>query len=67
MNEELQKLFNQLIQIEHLSTTMYLAMSAYMGKQNFTGMAHWLRLQSDEERTHMLQDKKYTRGSAFVE
>jgi len=54
MNEELQKLFNQLIQIEHLSTTMYLAMSAYMGKQNFTGMAHWLRLQSDEERTHML-------------
>ena len=24
------------------------------GKLNLTGMAHWLRLQSEEERTHML-------------
>lgn len=54
MNDELQKLFNSLIQIEHVSTTLYLAMSAHMGKLNFTGMANWLRLQSDEERTHML-------------
>lgn len=51
MNEELQRLFNQLIQI---SAALYLAMSAYMGRLNFTGMARWLRLQSDEERTHML-------------
>ncbi|KGM45088.1 ferritin [Neobacillus niacini] len=55
MNEELQKLFNSLIQIEHVSTTLYLAMSAYLGRLNFTGMAHWLRLQSEEERTHMLR------------
>ena len=54
MNEELQKLFNNLIQIEHVSTTLYLAMSAYMGRLNYTGMAHWLRLQSEEERAHML-------------
>ncbi|MBS8266376.1 ferritin [Mesobacillus boroniphilus] len=54
MNEELQSLFNDLIQVEHVSSTLYLAMSAYMAKQNFTGMAHWLRLQSEEERTHML-------------
>ena len=54
MNEELQKLINHLIQIEQVSTTLYLAMSAYMGRLNYTGMAHWLRLQSDEERTHML-------------
>lgn len=54
MNEELQRLFNNLIQIEHVSTTLYLAMSAYLGQQNYTGMAHWLRLQSEEERTHML-------------
>lgn len=44
MNDELQRLFNNLIQFEHVSTTLYLAMSAYMGKQNYTGMAHWLRL-----------------------
>jgi ferritin len=55
MNEELQKLFNNLIQVQHLSTTLYLAMSAYMGRLNLTGMAHWLRLQSEEERTHMLK------------
>ncbi|HAQ06409.1 MAG TPA: ferritin [Bacillus bacterium] len=54
MNEELQSLFNDLIQVEHVSSTLYLAMSAYMAKQNFTGMSHWLRLQSEEERTHML-------------
>lgn len=54
-NEELQKLFNNLIQLEHVSTTLYLAMSAYMGKLNLTGIAHWLQLQSDEERTHMLK------------
>ncbi|WP_394140228.1 ferritin [Cytobacillus oceanisediminis] len=54
MNEELQKLLNNLIQIEHVSSTLYLAMSAYMGKENLTGMAKWLRLQSEEERTHML-------------
>ncbi|WP_010281280.1 ferritin [Bacillus timonensis] len=55
MNEELQKLFNNLIQIEHISTTLYLAMSSYMGRLNLTGMARWLRLQSEEERTHMLK------------
>jgi len=54
MNDELQSLFNDLIQLEHVSSTLYLAMSASMAKQNYTGIAHWLRLQSEEERTHML-------------
>ncbi len=55
VNEELQKLFNNLIQVEHVSSTLYLAMSAYLGRLNYTGMANWLRLQSEEERTHMLK------------
>ncbi|MBX0359390.1 ferritin [Halobacillus sp. Nhm2S1] len=55
MNKEMEQLFNRLIEIEHVSTTLYLAMSAYMGKKNYTGMANWLRLQSEEERTHMLK------------
>ncbi len=55
MNDQIQKLVNNLIQIEHVSTTLYLAMSAYMANQNYTGMASWLRLQSEEERTHMLK------------
>ncbi|WP_129690245.1 ferritin [Gottfriedia acidiceleris] len=55
MNEDLQKLFNNLIQIENVSSSLYLAMSAYFGKLNLTGMASWMRLQSEEERTHMLK------------
>ncbi|MFC4409641.1 ferritin [Chungangia koreensis] len=54
MNEELQRLINNLIQIENYSSALYLAMSAQMGRLNYTGMAKWLRLQSEEERTHML-------------
>ncbi|AZB44404.1 ferritin [Bacillus sp. FJAT-42376] len=62
MNEELQKLINSLIQIEHVSSTLYLAMSAYMGKLNYTGMEAWLRIQSEEERLHMLKLIDYLVG-----
>ncbi|AXN40664.1 ferritin [Peribacillus butanolivorans] len=55
LNEQIQKLLNNLIGIENLSSTLYLAMSAYMATKNYTGMANWLRLQSEEERTHMLK------------
>ncbi|TDL82507.1 ferritin [Peribacillus frigoritolerans] len=55
LDEQIRKLLNNLIQIEHVSATLYLAMSAYMATRNYTGMASWLRLQSEEERTHMLK------------
>ncbi|WP_315907189.1 ferritin [Priestia koreensis] len=55
MNEQVQTLVNNLIQIEHVSSTLYLAMSNYMNKLNYRGMGSWLRLQSEEERTHMLK------------
>ncbi len=62
VKEEVQQLLNQLIQIEHISTTLYLAMSAYLDRKNYTGMARWLRLQSEEERTHMLTLIDYLTG-----
>lgn len=40
--------------MEHVSSTLYLAMSAYLERENYTGMANWLRIQSEEERSHML-------------
>lgn len=55
LNEQMQKLINNLIQIKHVSTTLYLAMSAYLANQNYTGLASWLRAQSEEERTHLLK------------
>ncbi|KGP91181.1 ferritin [Pontibacillus chungwhensis BH030062] len=62
VKEEVQQLVNYLIEIEHVSTTLYLAMSAYMDRQDYTGMAKWLRLQSNEERTHMLMLIDYLAG-----
>nr|WP_255648119.1 ferritin [Pseudalkalibacillus hwajinpoensis] len=57
---------NTLIQIEHVSTTLYLAMSAYLDRKNYTGMASWLRIQSDEERTHLLTLINYLAGKDGV-
>jgi len=37
-------------------------MSADANRKNYTGMAHWLKLQSDEERTHMLKLIDYLAG-----
>ncbi|MGH0946895.1 ferritin [Bacillus mycoides] len=62
IKEEVQKLLNNLIQLENLSSSIYLAMSADANRKNYTGMAHWLKLQSDEERTHMLKLIDYLAG-----
>ena len=37
-------------------------MSADANRKNYTGMAHWLKLQSDEERKHMLKLIDYLAG-----
>ena len=66
VQKEVQDLLNRLIQIEHISTTLYLAMSAYMDRKNYTGMASWLRIQSDEERTHLLKLINYLAGKDGV-
>lgn len=55
IDEQIQKLLNNLINVENVSSSLYLAMSAYMATKNYIGMAKWLRLQSEEERTHMLK------------
>ncbi len=66
VKKEVQDLLNTLIQIEHISTTLYLAMSAYMDRKNYTGMASWLRIQSNEERTHLLTLIDYLAGKDGV-
>lgn len=68
LDKQIEKLLNNLIQIENVSSTLYLAMSAYMATKNYTGMSHWLRLQSLEERTHMLKLIDYvTDRNGYVE
>ncbi|HWI53445.1 MAG TPA: ferritin [Symbiobacteriaceae bacterium] len=52
ITEQIQQLINHLIAMELGSAYLYLAMSNYFARLNLTGMATWLRLQHDEERTH---------------
>lgn len=66
IKEEVQQLINNLIQIEQVSTTLYLAMAAYLDRKNYTGMANWLRVQSEEERTHLLTLIDYLTGKDGV-
>lgn len=62
INEEVQTLVNRLINIEHYSSTLYLAMAAYLDRRNYVGMASWLRLQAEEERGHMVTLINYLTG-----
>lgn len=52
MSDELSSAFNDQIGMELASSTAYLQMAAYFETRNLTGMANWMRMQSDEEREH---------------
>lgn len=64
LTDQIQQLLNHLIQLELSSAFLYLAMSSYFARMNLRGMAHWLRIQHDEERAHaqMLMDYIINRG-----
>lgn len=46
---------NRQICSEFSASFSYLSMSAWCEKENFTGAAHWLRLQSQEEHAHAMK------------
>lgn len=50
-----QDAINQQINNELFSSYSYLAMSSHCEQKRFTGCAHWLRLQSQEEYTHAMR------------
>ena len=52
ITEKLQTAINEQITAEMWSANMYLAMSFYMEKEGFSGMAHWLKKQWAEENEH---------------
>ena len=49
ITEKLQNAINEQITAEMWSANMYLAMSFYMEKEGYCGMAHWLKKQWAEE------------------
>ncbi|NOK61974.1 MAG: ferritin [Chloroflexi bacterium AL-W] len=55
MNETVQKAINEQITLEFAASHVYLSMSAYFESINLAGFAHWMRVQSEEEREHALK------------
>ncbi len=52
---QLTEAFNRQITLEFSSAYQYLATAAWLESESLPGMAHWMRLQSDEEWAHGLR------------
>jgi ferritin len=52
LNEKIQNAFNAQINAELFSSYLYLSMSAWLETQGLKGMAHWMRMQVQEEDFH---------------
>lgn len=59
IKEKLQHAINEQIMAEMWSSNLYLAMSFFMEKEGYCGMASWLRKQSFEEKDHACQLASY--------
>lgn len=55
LSQVMQDAINEQINNELFSSYSYLAMAAWCEHKQFTGCAHWMRLQSEEERVHALR------------
>lgn len=51
-SQVMQDAINEQINLELFSSYSYLAMAAWCQHEQFTGCAHWMRLQSEEEKIH---------------
>jgi ferritin len=66
MQSRLVQAINEQIQAEFESAYIYLAMSAWCAERNLPGMAHWMRMQWQEETMHAtkLYDFLLSRGDS---
>jgi ferritin len=55
LNPKILEAFNKQINAELFSEYLYLSMAAYFEAESLKGMAHWMRMQADEERIHALK------------
>jgi len=55
LNPKIQDAFNKQINAELFSSYLYLSMSAHFEAENFRGMAHWMRVQAQEEQKHAMK------------
>jgi len=69
MNKRVEKVLNDQIEKEALSSQFYLAMASWAENQGLTGTAKFLYTHSDEERLHMLKLMRFVNergGGAIV-
>jgi ferritin len=52
LSKTIQKALNNQIRYEFASSYLYLSMAAFCEESNLAGMAKWMRMQSDEEKSH---------------
>lgn len=53
LNQKIQDAFNQQINAEIYSSYLYFSMSNYFESQSLKGMANWMKVQAQEEMTHV--------------
>jgi ferritin len=59
MSPGLEEAFNRQITLELESSLAYLQMAAHLEHRSLTGMSSWMRIQSEEERSHALRFVDY--------
>lgn len=59
ITSKMEQAFNSQIQKEFHSAYLYLAMSVYCESQNYSGFAHWLKVQYHEEQEHAMKMVDY--------
>jgi ferritin len=67
-SKNIEKAINDQIKNEFYASYLYLAMSAYCESINFSGFAHWMRHQSQEETEHAMRlfDYLNNRGGKVI-
>ncbi len=68
MNEKLVMAITEQINKELYSSYLYLSMSSWASNESWTGIANWLRVQSQEEMAHamLLHDNLLERGELSI-
>lgn len=59
LTEKMQNALNEQITLELWSSNLYLSMAFYFKIEGYDGFAHWMKLQSDEEKDHAIQLADY--------
>ena len=55
LSEKMEQAINQQINAETFSAYLYMSMAAWAEQKQLNGFAHWLKVQAQEEMTHVLK------------